>query len=1442
MQATRSSSEFRGLSGPPGNPGIARTRRPRRPRPERERGIGGRIRALLGAFALVLIATATLASTASAALPGISGTDPDTLFPTWYKDSNGVALQLCLDGAPNCLASRADLIDAHAAGGDGEAFYYEATATVGGVTVANALEAAYAADGLDQEVVFMRTQISNQGVGGLSNVKYTITDPYGTLTCTPVGGEIRNNACRTETTIVPGEFARAQAGRIGPFLTWDTYGQATGAPPAGYIGDNATPHRVVGSPTNFNKVRIEGPGINKTAADACPDVAGPIADCAETDLFTVQGKVQPGPSAIATPAKLDFGNVAATTPVTKSITYTSTGSENVTVSGVTLDPPNVADFTSAENCTTAGTVDAPGVAPGASCKIDITFTPREGASSAGTVTINDNTAGSPRTVALSGSSVPVLTTDKVAVGFGNQKVGTTSATDIVTIGNSGVSPLTVTGAALSGTGASHFKIANNGCTTAVGPTGGCEISVVFAPTSTSGKTASLDITDSTGKVTKVALTGTGTAPTVTLSPTSLTFPSTAAGASSTAQSVRVTNGGNAPLAVDLVFGGANGNQFKVAGGTCVDGGDLAGSGASCTVQVAFAPTAGGPKSGNLSVTTDLTTGNTVALSGTATAPADTQAPTAPTAVKGTVISQSAIDVTWTASTDNVAVAGYDIYRDANTTTPVGSVNGTTTTFHDTGLGASTSHTYRVVAFDGATPANRSALSAASTSVTTPAAPDTTAPSIPTSVTGTVLSSSSIRVNWSPSTDNVAVAGYKVFRDGGTTPVATVATGTTFTDTGLAAASSHTYTVSAFDGATPANESAKSAASASVTTAAAADTTAPSVPSGVTGTASSSSQIVVSWSPSTDNVAVAGYKVFRDGGATAVGTVINGTTTFTDTGLAASSSHTYTVSAFDGATPANESAKSAPSASVTTQAAAQTGTGIALHGSSYSANATATTLVIPAPAGAQSGDVEVMGIAARGNPTITPPAGWTAVRTDSNSTTMRQATYTHVVGATEPASYTWNLSSSQAAAGGIMAYGGVATATPVDVHGGQVNASASSVTAPTVTTTKANAQLVGFFANGAATTFTAPTGMTERGDVASTAGTFKVTLEGADQSRATAGATGTRAAAAAAPAASVGQLVALAPSGGTTQPQPADTQAPSVPTGVSGTATSSSAIRVSWTASTDNVGVAGYRVFRDGGTTPIATVNTGTSFSDAGLTASSTHTYVVEAFDAAGNKATSTASAPVTTQAAATQPPPAGIAHRASSFAANATATTLTIPKPATAQANDVAVMAIAVRGNPTITAPTGWTLVRTDTNSTTMRQAIYRKVLGATEPTSYTWTLSSAQAAAGGIQAYSGVSSVTPVDVNGGQFNASSTSVTAPSITTTKANAQVIGFFGTSVATTFTAPTGMTERGDVASSAGTFKVTVEGADVAKATTGATGTKVATAAAGASIGQLVALAP
>jgi glucose/arabinose dehydrogenase/PKD repeat protein/fibronectin type 3 domain-containing protein len=201
---------------------------------------------------------------------------------------------------------------------------------------------------------------------------------------------------------------------------------------------------------------------------------------------------------------------------------------------------------------------------------------------------------------------------------------------------------------------------------------------------------------------------------------------------------------------------------------------------------------------------------------------------------------------------------------------------------------------------------------------TAAAGDTTAPTVPTGLTATATSSSAINLSWTNSTDNIGVAGYKVFRNG--THVATTTT-PSYQDTGLSEATSYSYTVSAFDAA--GNESARS----SVATATTRDVTAPSVPANVAANAVSSSRIDLSWSASNDNVGVVGYKVFRDGAQIASPTG----TSYQDTGLTAGTSYGYRVSAVDAA--GNESAlasavsattpapdTSPPTASVTAPAA------------------------------------------------------------------------------------------------------------------------------------------------------------------------------------------------------------------------------------------------------------------------------------------------------------------------------------------------------------------------------------------------------------------------------------------------------------------------------------------------------------------------------------------
>ena len=168
--------------------------------------------------------------------------------------------------------------------------------------------------------------------------------------------------------------------------------------------------------------------------------------------------------------------------------------------------------------------------------------------------------------------------------------------------------------------------------------------------------------------------------------------------------------------------------------------------------------------------------------------------------------------------------------------------------------------------------------------------DTQAPSVPSSVTVSGVTSSSVSLSWSASTDNVGVTSYQVLRDG---VVVGSPASTSFTDTGLAASTAYTYTVRARDAA--GNTSAASTA-VTATTSGGSDTTAPSAPSGVTVSSTTSSSVALSWSASTDNVGVTGYRVYRDG--TLVGSPSS--TSFTDTGLAASTTYSYTVKAIDAA--------------------------------------------------------------------------------------------------------------------------------------------------------------------------------------------------------------------------------------------------------------------------------------------------------------------------------------------------------------------------------------------------------------------------------------------------------------------------------------------------------------------------------------------------------------
>jgi chitodextrinase len=169
-----------------------------------------------------------------------------------------------------------------------------------------------------------------------------------------------------------------------------------------------------------------------------------------------------------------------------------------------------------------------------------------------------------------------------------------------------------------------------------------------------------------------------------------------------------------------------------------------------------------------------------------------------------------------------------------------------------------------------------------------AEPDVSPPSVPQNLASTSRGMTKIVLAWSASHDNVGVAGYEVYRNGAL--IANVPR-PGYTDQGLAPATKYRYTVRAYD--TSNNASADSNVAAP-TTLVAPDTTPPTAPTGVSAEGTSPTSIDVSWMPSSDNVGVALYRVFRNG----LGIAQVAGTAYTDQGLAPATTYRYSVRAVD----------------------------------------------------------------------------------------------------------------------------------------------------------------------------------------------------------------------------------------------------------------------------------------------------------------------------------------------------------------------------------------------------------------------------------------------------------------------------------------------------------------------------------------------------------------
>ena len=275
----------------------------------------------------------------------------------------------------------------------------------------------------------------------------------------------------------------------------------------------------------------------------------------------------------------------------------------------------------------------------------------------------------------------------------------------------------------------------------------------------------------------------------------------------------------------------------------------------------------------------------------ATTTADTVPPSAPSNLTTAVAGTAQINLTWTASTDNVGVTGYQLERcrGVNCTTFAQIATPANASYSDTGLTAGTSYSYRVRATDAAT--NLGVYSNIASATTIAAAP--------ANLIATASGGTQINLSWTASTSSIGILNYQLERcpGAGCSNFIQVATPTdaSYVDTALTPATSYSYRVRARD--TNNNSSAYS----NIATAATADTVAPSVPLNLTATAVSTSQINLVWTASTDNVGVTGYQLERcqgSGCSTFVQIATPTAASYNNTGLAPATSYSYRVRAAD----------------------------------------------------------------------------------------------------------------------------------------------------------------------------------------------------------------------------------------------------------------------------------------------------------------------------------------------------------------------------------------------------------------------------------------------------------------------------------------------------------------------------------------------------------------
>lgn len=257
---------------------------------------------------------------------------------------------------------------------------------------------------------------------------------------------------------------------------------------------------------------------------------------------------------------------------------------------------------------------------------------------------------------------------------------------------------------------------------------------------------------------------------------------------------------------------------------------------------------------------------------------DTEAPSIPTGLTANNVTDSGFTMTWTDSTDNVGVAGYEIYRDGKYVETVQE-----TVYSFTKLAEYSKSLITIKAKDAA--GNLSAPSHELGVMTV----DRTAPTIP-NISVTNVTSSSFRLNWDESSDSGAgLFGYQIYLNG---KLKAFVLDRKYMFLDLNDKETYTVSVKAMD------KSDNVSGTSQVLTVSLADKIAPTAPTQVSVSATSATSVTLTWAASTDNVAVTAYEVYR--GTVLLKKLPGSTQSLIVSGLSAGTSYSFTIKAYDAA--------------------------------------------------------------------------------------------------------------------------------------------------------------------------------------------------------------------------------------------------------------------------------------------------------------------------------------------------------------------------------------------------------------------------------------------------------------------------------------------------------------------------------------------------------------